>query len=380
VTSSDRSFPAFDIDASFVGDQAVLALRGELDIHSAPDLSGYLDAMINRGHVNIALDLAELDFLDASGLSVIAGETIRLKLSGGSLIIRDPSVQVEHLLDVTGFTRMISGEEPQPAMGNLGRLGPEEPESPPSSTGIHELTQHLRKVTSIPSNDEVIDSALRLVVTLARATVGGADGVSVSLRRRGHLSTVAASDQTITDMDAGQYATGEGPCVDASVEGRWFHAESLDNETRWPDFVPKAQALGINSILSSPLMAHDVPVGALNIYSRATAAFAPKDQELASIFASEASTILGDAGLDTTEEELASKLAEVLRTRQIIAQAQGVLMERDGVGEHDAYTALRRFSVEHGSPLSQRARDVVESARRPPTAPEGRPSAGEHGQ
>ena len=59
-------------------------------------------------------------------------------------------------------------------------------------------------------------TALRLAVE--RATVGGADGVSVSLRRHG-LAPVAASDQTISDMDANQYATGEGgPCVDASVD------------------------------------------------------------------------------------------------------------------------------------------------------------------
>ncbi len=355
----------------------MLALRGQLDIHTAPDLSGYLDGMIGRGHVNIALDLAELDYLDASGLSVIAGETIRLKLSGGSLIIRDPSVQVGHLLEISGLIKMIPVDELQPVPGELGRLGPEQLDGPsgsPVASGIHELTQQLREVTSIPSNDDVVDGALRLVVTLAKVTVGGADGVSVSLRRRGHLSTVAASDQTITDMDAGQYATGEGPCVDASVEGRWFHAESLHNETRWPDFVPKARALGINSILSSPLMAHGVPVGALNIYSRATAAFAPKDQELASIFATEASTILGDAGLDTTEEELASKLSEVLRTRQVIAQAQGVLMERNGIGEHAAYTALRRFSVEHDGPLSERARYIVESALHTYGSPDQRPS------
>ena len=133
------------------------------------------------------------------------------------------------------------------------------------------------------------------MVALARATVGGADGVSVSLRRHGHLATVAASDQTISDMDASQYATGEGPCVDASVKGRWFHAESLDTETRWPAFTPRAQALGINAILSSPLLVEDRPVGALNIYSRTAMAFAPKDQELASVFAAEASLVLTSA-------------------------------------------------------------------------------------
>jgi GAF domain-containing protein len=222
-------------------------------------------------------------------------------------------------------------------------------------------------VSSIPANDEVVDGALRLVVTLATATVGGADGVSVSLRRHGHLATVAASDQTITEMDAGQYATGQGPCVDASVTGHWFHAETLDREARWPDFVPKARALGISSILSTPLTAGAVPVGALNIYSRTASAFAPKDQQLASTFAVEASNILADAGLDGPDDELSSRLGLMLRTREIISQAQGVLMERHGIGENDAYTALRRLSITQGNPLSQGALDTVmsTSAARP---------------
>jgi len=96
-----------------------------------------------------------------------------------------------------------------------------------------------REDHSRPADPDVVDGVLRLVVALARASVGGADGVSVSLRRHGRLATVAASDQTISDMDASQYATGEGPCVDASVNGRWFHAESLDSETRWPAFTPR---------------------------------------------------------------------------------------------------------------------------------------------
>jgi hypothetical protein len=98
----------------------------------------------------------------------------------------------------------------------------------------------------------------------------------VSLRHRGRLATVAASDQVILDMDAVQYATGEGPCMSASVEGHRLHAESLDTEARWPAFTPRASALGINAILSAPLIAHDKPIGALNIYSRIPAALGRK--------------------------------------------------------------------------------------------------------
>ena len=144
----------------------------------------------------------------------------------------------------------------------------------------------------------MVDGALHLVVHLTLVTVSGADGVSASLRRHGRLATVAASDETISDMDANQYFTGEGPCVDASVNGHWFHVESLDQETRWPEFVPRAKKLGINAILSTPLLAQSRPVGALNIYSRTPGAFDTKDQELASMFATEASAILGAAGVE----------------------------------------------------------------------------------
>jgi hypothetical protein len=129
------------------------------------------------------------------------------------------------------------------------------------------MTKGITKFTSIHSGDELIDGALRMAVALAGAAVGGADGVSVSLRRRGVLTTVAATDGTISSMDANQYETGEGPCVDASTEGHWFHAESLERETRWPAFTPRARALGIQAILSSPLLVEEHPVGALNIYS-----------------------------------------------------------------------------------------------------------------
>ena len=127
-------------------------------------------------------------------------------------------------------------------------------------------------MTAIPTDPDVVDGALRLVVELAQISVRGADGVSVSLFRHGELLTVAATDETVTEMDAAQYATGVGPCVDASRRGRWFHAESLETETRWPAFTPQARALGIMAILSSPLTALEEPVGALNIYSRTASA------------------------------------------------------------------------------------------------------------
>jgi anti-anti-sigma factor len=356
---------SFGIALSFAGGKAVLGVTGELDVLTAPELATIVDAVIDRGHSALVLDLAKCEFLDAAGLGVIATRADRLGRAGTMLTIRSPSAMVIRLLDITDLQDLVHLEQPTPSHGHLGPEQSTSPEPPsnaattPLHVGDVALAQHLRTVTAIPADNDVVDGALRLVVALARETVGGADGVSVSLRRHGRLATVAASDQTISDMDANQYATGEGPCVDASEKGRWFHVESLDRETRWPAFTPKAQALGINAILSSPLLANDRPVGALNIYSRAVAAFAPDDQKLAAIFAAQASTILTDAGVDITDDELASRLANALRTRQVIAVAQGVLMEREGVSEDEAYTSLRDFSRSTNRSLAAWALEIV---------------------
>lgn len=233
-----------------------------------------------------------------------------------------------------------------------------------------DLSSDLTRVAAIPANLGVIDGALRLVVALARETVGGADGVSVTLRRHGQLRTVASSDETIAQMDRDQYATGQGPCLAAAAEGRGFHVESLAEETRWPEFVPRAIQGGIHSILSTPLLAGAGPVGALNIYSNLDRAFGAQEQELAALFATEASGILTDAAVDVSAEQVAGRLYGVLRSREVIAQAQGVVMEREGVSAEDAFVQLRRSSRHADMPMRQYAHDLVASTRRQVTPSE----------
>jgi len=353
VTGFDGRSGGFGVSVDFVEEQAVLGLRGVLDELALPGLEALFDAVITSGYPVIVVELADLDFMSPVGLTVIANAAQRIAARDGRLSIRWPSAAMRKLLDSRGLAALV-------------RTPPAELDATPAvpSADPSEMVRMSEKAIGVPSSDVVIDTALRLVVALAREIVGGADGVSVSLRRHGKLSTVAASDQTISDMDASQYATGEGPCVDASFQGREFHVESLSTETRWPAFTPRALALGINAILSSPLTASDRPVGSMNIYSRSTSAFHPADQRLASVLAEEASTILIDAGVHLADSEASERFQAALRSRQVIAQAQGVLMERDGISEDQAYTMLRLHSQRTGRSLQLRARDITASAVR----------------
>ncbi len=124
--------------------------------------------------------------------------------------------------------------------------------------------------------------------------------------------------------------------------GRWYYIESLDNETRWPTFVPLALGQGIHSILSSPLMTNDRPQGALNIYSAKPQAFGTHEQELAALFADQASQILTSAGTEMTDEQTSHRFVEALTARRTIHQAQGVIMARNDLTADGAIGSLFR--------------------------------------
>ena len=144
----------------------------------------------------------------------------------------------------------------------------------------------------------------------------------------------------------------------------WFHIEALSNETRWPDFVPRAIEEGIASILSTPLLASKRSVGALNMYSNREAAFGRPQQELAALFASQASGILEDAGVAMSDNGVASRLLVALDARDVIAQAQGVMMARQRITAEDASTLLQHDARAHEVTVRTAAEAIVASTQR----------------
>lgn len=54
-------------------DNAVVTLRGEIDVYTSPCLQGALIDVINGGHVRLIVDLQFVAFLDSTGLGVLVG-------------------------------------------------------------------------------------------------------------------------------------------------------------------------------------------------------------------------------------------------------------------------------------------------------------------
>jgi two-component system, response regulator PdtaR len=64
------------------------------------------------------------------------------------------------------------------------------------------------------------------------------------------------------------------------------------------------------------------------------------------------------AELEAMRDE-AESLAEALATRKVVERAKGILMEREGLSENDAFVRLRRASQSSGRPLRVVAEAVI---------------------
>ena len=66
---------------------AILSLRGEIDVYTAPRMRQAIVDLVDAGSLNIVVDMASVDFLDSTGLGVLVGALKRLRSAGGSFAL-----------------------------------------------------------------------------------------------------------------------------------------------------------------------------------------------------------------------------------------------------------------------------------------------------
>lgn len=318
----------------------VVSLQGELDIATAPQLRALMDAALAFASPQVTVDMAGVTFLDAQALTILGRSSRRLTLSGARMVIRAPSPQAYRLFSLTRLVSLLGVEAPETDVRAAPGLG---------------------TVAMGPRARDLLDAALELVVGVAADVIDGVDGVSITLPRHGGFATVASSNDIVLGMDHDQYATGQGPCLDAAITGVPVVTALLDQEPRWPEFVPLARARGINSILSAPLVSQDRTLGALNVYSSHPAGVGGPELAWADRFADSASTLLVRAESTEGELTLMADLQSRLHTRDVIAVAQGVLMERLGLSQDKAHASLISTSRRTSVPMAQVCADVIAS-------------------
>lgn len=121
---------SFDISVVKSGDAAVVQLCGELDASTAPRLDELLASLADEGVRNVTLELADLDFIDSTGVRTFVLGLKRLRQQGGDLGLRSPRPSTRKVLEITGLTSLFRVEEIKGAGPSTSRSEPA-----PMSTG-----------------------------------------------------------------------------------------------------------------------------------------------------------------------------------------------------------------------------------------------------
>jgi anti-sigma B factor antagonist len=89
----------------------VVAPVGDLDLATAPALREMLIELVAAGMVRVVVDLADVTFIDSSGLGILVGAAKRLEAANGRLAIRNPRPQAQQVLELTGLDEVLGMEE-----------------------------------------------------------------------------------------------------------------------------------------------------------------------------------------------------------------------------------------------------------------------------
>ena len=94
----DESHPPF----------TVLAVKGEVDVYTAPRLREKLVELVSHGSQHLVVDLEGVDFLDSTGLGVLVGGLKRLRSHDGDLSLVCSQQRILKVFEITGLTKVFS--------------------------------------------------------------------------------------------------------------------------------------------------------------------------------------------------------------------------------------------------------------------------------
>ncbi len=96
------------LDVSEHGTATVLAVKGEVDVYTAPRLRERLVELVNQGKRSIVIDLEGVEFLDSTGLGVLVGGLKRLRTNDGELSLVCTQHRILRVFEITGLTKVFA--------------------------------------------------------------------------------------------------------------------------------------------------------------------------------------------------------------------------------------------------------------------------------
>lgn len=98
-----------DIGGSEKGPFFIIDIVGKIDrLKDSIVLKSYLNTIIEKGIVNIAIDLSKVTYLDSGALNVLIYGHDALSKKGGKLVLIEPNEYVNDVLSVVGLNKLVT--------------------------------------------------------------------------------------------------------------------------------------------------------------------------------------------------------------------------------------------------------------------------------
>lgn len=81
----------------------IVAVTGNVDALTAPDLAKTISDQITEGHVNLVVNLIGVEFMSSAGLRTLLGAVKEARSQGGDLRIVSTNPGIDKVLKMSGF-------------------------------------------------------------------------------------------------------------------------------------------------------------------------------------------------------------------------------------------------------------------------------------
>ena len=90
--------------------ETIVAIEGRVDTVTAPELQNLVSPHWNESGITLVFDCASLEYVSSSGLRVILSTHKMVVAKGGKFILRNMNKDVRQVIDLTGFSRILTIE------------------------------------------------------------------------------------------------------------------------------------------------------------------------------------------------------------------------------------------------------------------------------
>jgi signal transduction protein with GAF and PtsI domain len=223
------------------------------------------------------------------------------------------------------------------------------------SMAIPKELEVLGKVSSTIASDMFLDDILKIIVAMTAELMGSKICSLMLLNEKGdELKLIATQSLSREYLSKPNVKVGQSISGRAVSERKPITILDVNNDPAY-NFPLIAKKEGLVSMLAVPLMVNNKVIGVLNSYTSEIHEFSESEIRLVSAVANQAAVAIYNKQLLEQNTKLEDKLEE----RKLVEKAKGMLMKEAGITEEEAFSRMRKKSMDTRKSMREIAEAIM---------------------